>query len=110
MTKEFFPLQVICVAGLVHQQFPLDGPAPKRPYQNYFVGTYDDLLRLFLLPWAQTLALTKPSDCILPSGLSKAAEAYVSETFIPDLDGMWILENEYWNCSKWTSVADVFNF
>ncbi|UJR25876.1 hypothetical protein I4U23_007226 [Adineta vaga] len=49
--------EVICVAGLVHQQFPLDSAAPKRPYQNYFV------------------ALTKPSDCILPTGLVKAAES-----------------------------------
>ncbi|CAF3590618.1 unnamed protein product [Adineta steineri] len=49
--------EVICVAGLVHQQFPLDSAAPKRPYQNYFV------------------ALTKPSDCILPSNLIKAAES-----------------------------------
>ncbi|CAF3355969.1 unnamed protein product [Rotaria sp. Silwood1] len=49
--------EVICVAGLVHQQFPIDSAAPKRPYQNYFV------------------ALTKPSDCILPSGLVKAAES-----------------------------------
>ncbi|CAF4026543.1 unnamed protein product [Rotaria sp. Silwood2] len=49
--------EVICVAGLVHQQFPIDSAAPKRPYQNYFI------------------ALTKPSDCILPSGLVKAAES-----------------------------------
>ncbi len=26
------------MAGLVHQQFPIDSAAPKRPYQNYFVG------------------------------------------------------------------------
>lgn len=49
--------EVICVAGLVHQQFPIDSAAPKRPYQNYF------------------FALTKPSDCILPSGLAKVAES-----------------------------------
>ncbi|CAF0773863.1 unnamed protein product [Adineta ricciae] len=49
--------EVICVSGLVHQQFPMDSAAPKRPYQNYFV------------------ALTKPSDCILPPGLIKAAES-----------------------------------
>ncbi|CAF1111491.1 unnamed protein product, partial [Didymodactylos carnosus] len=48
--------ELVSVAGLVHQQFPIDRGAPNPQYQNYFV------------------ALTKTNECILPVGLSKVAD------------------------------------
>jgi hypothetical protein len=98
---------VICVAGLVHQQFPLDSGAPKRPYQNYFVGQYVHLL-LDVYSSVPLLALTKPSECILPSGLARAAESHVCPVRLSEHHLIWCLvENENRNGSQRTSSTDV---
>lgn len=87
---------MICVAGLVHQQFPLDSGAPKRPYQNYFVGQCVYLL-LDVYSSMPLLALTKPSECILPSGLAKAAESHVRSVPLSRASA------ELTSCRKWKS-------